>query len=88
MTKSVTIDIADEVLLALNMSPEEFAEEARILVAVKLHEMGKLSGGAAAELAGMPKPLFLTKLSDYGVDAFDLDEDELLHDLVSAERHS
>ena len=88
MTKSVTIEIADEVLSALNMSPEEFAEEARALVAIKLHEMGGLSGGAAAELAGMPKPLFLTKLSRYGVDPFDLDEDELPHDLASAERHS
>ena len=56
---------------------EEFSREARTLIAVKLYEMGRLSTGAAAGLARLPKPLFLTKLADYGVDTFDLEEDDL-----------
>ena len=70
------------------MTPEEFREEAKILIAVKLCEMGRLSTGAAAELADVPKPLFLTKLADYGVDTFNLSKEELQSDLASARRHA
>jgi predicted HTH domain antitoxin len=44
---------------------------------VKLYELGRLSSGAAARLAGIPRTLFLSKLADYGVDTFRLTEDEL-----------
>ena len=87
MTRSLTIDYGDEVLLALGLTPEEFREEAKILIAVKLYEMGRLSTGAAAELADVPKPLFLTKLADYGVDTFDMSEEDLRRDLASARRN-
>ena len=72
MQRTLTIDYSDEVLLALGCSPEQFNEEAKLLVAVKFYELGRLSSGAAAKLASIPKPLFLTKLADYGVDAFQL----------------
>ena len=87
MTRSLTIDYGDDVLLALGLTPEEFREEAKILIAVKLYEMGRLSTGAAAVLADMPKPLFLTKLAGYGVDTFDLSGEELQRDVASARRH-
>ena len=60
---------------------------AKILIAVKLYEMGRLSTGAAAQLAGVPKPLFLMKLADYGVDTFDLPDEELRRDMIDARRH-
>lgn len=87
MARSLTIDYGDDVLLALGLTPDEFCEEAKLLIAVKLHEMGRLSTGAAAGLADVPKPVFLTKLADYGVDTFDLGEEELRRDLSGARRH-
>jgi predicted HTH domain antitoxin len=87
MKRTLTIDYGDDVLLALGLSPEQFSEEAKLLVAVKLYELGRLSSGAAAKLAGIPKPLFLAKLADYGVDTFRLTEGELRQDLASARRH-
>ena len=87
MTRSLTIDYGDDVLLALGLTPEEFREEAKILIAVKLYEMGRLYTGAAAELADVPKPLFLTKLAGYGVDTFDLSGEEIQRDVASARRH-
>ena len=87
VTRSLTIDYRDDVLLALGLTPEEFREEAKILIAVKLYEMGRLSTGAAAALAGVSKSLFLTKLADYGVNTFDLSEEEIQRDVANARRH-
>ena len=47
-----------------------------MLAAVKLFEMKRLSSGAAAALAGVPRTLFLQRLGDYGVPTFDMSEDE------------
>ena len=87
MKRTLTIDYGDEVFLALGYSPRQFSEEARILVAVKLYELGRLSSGAAAKLAGISKPLFLMKLADYGVDTFDLTEEDIQQDLAGTRRH-
>ena len=73
----ITMTVPDESLSALQMTPEQFGAELRLAGAVKLYEVGRLSSGAAAQLAGVPKPVFLHKLADYGVDTFDLTEEEL-----------
>lgn len=52
----------------------------RLMAAVKLFELGQLSSGAAAQLAGIPRVAFLARLADYGVDTFDLTETQLLQE--------
>jgi predicted HTH domain antitoxin len=73
----IIIDIPEQSLLALNRTPEQFSEVLRMAAAVKLYELGQLSSGAAAELAGIPKPVFLSRLADYGVDNFIYDPESL-----------
>ncbi len=80
----VTVSVPEEALLAVKMAPEGLGNELKLAAAVKLYELGKLSSGAAAALAGIPKPLFLSKLADYGVVTFCLSEEELGKDLQNA----
>ena len=70
----VTVDIPDESMSFLSPSPERTL---RKLAAIKLFEMGRLSSGAAARLADMPRTVFLASLADYGVNTFDLSEEDL-----------
>lgn len=72
----LVVRVPDARLSALNVPPEQAADEVRMLAAVKLYEMGRLSTGAAAEFAGIPKPIFLQRLGAYGVPVFDMSEED------------
>jgi len=69
---------------ALQQTRQEFEREARMAMAVKLFEMGKLSSGMAANLAGMERVAFLLSLHRYGVAMIDLDVADLESDLKNA----
>jgi predicted HTH domain antitoxin len=70
----ITLTIPDDTLAAFAGRP---GDELRMLAAVKLFELKRLSSGAAARLGGVPRVEFLRRLADYGVPTFDLDADEL-----------
>jgi len=78
----ITLSVPEETLVALRMTPDQLGSELRLAAAAKLYELGRLSSGAAAQLAGIPRALFLTKLADYGVATFRLTHEELAQELT------
>lgn len=80
----LTIPYPDEVLTALNINPEEFETEARLLLAIKLFETGQLTTGLAAKVANLSRSEFIEILGRYGVSPFVQEIDEVMDDLSSA----
>jgi predicted HTH domain antitoxin len=78
---TITIECPESVLRSLHETRERFAEDIRVLAAVKLYELGRFSSGRAAELAGMSRLLFLHKLAEHGVPLYAASPAELSADL-------
>lgn len=76
MTK-LTIELPEEVFSILRTSPETFVQEMRLAAAAKWYEIGRLSQGKAAELAGVSRTDFLDALHRFGVSPFQSSPGEL-----------
>ncbi len=70
-TQQIIMDIPEKILLAEKTDAVAFARELRILAAVKLYELGRLSSGRAAKLADMSRVEFLLTLTRYKVCPFE-----------------
>ena len=86
MSKTLTVEYPDTLPDTLNMSQSEFEREARLAMAAKLFETGKLSSGQAARLVGMSRVHFLYELGRFGVSPIQLEVGELEQDLSNAEQ--
>ena len=75
--RHIVIDVPEQVLLAEKTDEITFARELRMLAAVKLYELGRLSSGRAADLAGIPRVEFLLTLGRYKVFPFEAELQDL-----------
>lgn len=78
MEKILQIKMDEEVFLGMNKSVEELADEMRLAAAVKWYELGKISQGRAAQLAGLSRLEFISALGRFGVSPFQETEEEIL----------
>lgn len=84
MSLQLTIEYPETFPDAVGRTREQFEQEAKWAMAVKLFELKRLSSGMAAALLGVDRVTFLLKLGDYGVPLIDLTEDELMADIANA----
>lgn len=88
MNATIAIPYSQDMLWALQQEPSEFEAEARLLLAVKLYELGRFSTGLAAQLAGVSRETFIFLLSRYGLSPFGSAPTELAGDLAHARQAS
>lgn len=84
MSNTLSVDYPETLPDALHMSRAEFEREARLAMAAKLFETGKLSSGQAARLIGMERLAFLGELGRLQVSAIQVEPEELEADLAAA----
>lgn len=66
------------------LSGGEFEHALKMALASKLFELGRLSSGQAAELAGVTRVAFLRELSQYRVNAVDWNSEEFYQEIDNA----
>jgi len=84
MSQTLTIEYPDRLPDALNMSRGEFERDARMAMAAKMYELGRLSSAEAARMVGLDRVRFLLDLERFGVSAINMDEDELKQEFAHA----
>lgn len=84
----VTLEYPQDLELAVQTTPEELGAQIRLMAALKMFELGKLSLGKAAELAGLSRVEFIEQCSLYRVSVFNADdvEAELQADLKAVRK--
>ena len=68
--------------LRIDLPPSLSEDEARLLFAVKLFEVGKVSLGQAAKIAELSKRAFMEILGRYGVPVFRYSAEELRNEVM------
>ena len=70
MSVHMTIELPEGAFATLRRSPEAFVGEMRLAAAVKWYEMGIMSQGKAAELAGLSRAGFINSLARFNASPF------------------
>ena len=83
-THQMVIEYPSDLLVSLKATQHDFEQEARILLAIKLYELGKVSSGMAATLAGVSRIAFFFILQRYNLSPIGVDAAELAQDVANA----
>lgn len=82
----ISIDVPDDLLLALREQSGEFAQEIRLVIAIHYLRNKRLSLGQAARLAAMNRLDFLDALAARGIPTFDLSAEDAAAEIAAAQR--
>ncbi len=79
--RTITLEVPDSLFLRDTKSSETVEQRSRFLLALKYFELGEITSGQAAAMAGIPRVEFLQEASRYKVPVADLDDEELKGEL-------
>jgi predicted HTH domain antitoxin len=78
----LSIDLPDEALAALGLSPEEATREARRILALAWFEQGRITQGTGARIAGLSRHDFLLALGMAKISPIQVTADELSEEMT------
>ena len=78
----MVLDLPEGAFSALRTDPEELGRELRLAAAIKWYELGKLSQGKAAKLAGLSRYDFIHSLARFNVSPLQETSEELAEGLA------
>ncbi len=81
MEEVLTIHLPGGIRQMLNRTPKEMVLDLRLYAALMLFRLEKLSSGAAAEMAGVPRVMFLDLCAEYDIPVSQITVDELRREI-------
>jgi predicted HTH domain antitoxin len=75
--KELILTYPDDLAEAVHLTVEELSAQVRLMAALKMFELGKLSSGKAAELAGLSRGEFFEACGRYRVSVFNYPDEEI-----------
>ena len=63
---TIHVQVPDDTFVTACRSPDEVAQEMRIALAVRWYELGIVSQGKAAEIAGLSRAEFIDTVGSFG----------------------
>ncbi|MEM7537670.1 MAG: UPF0175 family protein [Chloroflexota bacterium] len=84
LIETVQLEISQDILAALKVGIQDFAQYIRLVTAIACFQEKKLSLGKAAQLAGYNRLDFLDLLANRNIDVFDYDESFVDNELQGA----
>lgn len=83
MEDVLTIPVSREIRAMLNRTPAELARDMRLYAGLMLFRLGKLSSGAASEMAGIPRVMFLDLCDEYGIPISQITPEDLRREVTN-----
>lgn len=80
------VEFPEEILFSLKEKKDAFVGQMKLYTAMKLFEMGKLSLGKAAVLAGYKKWDFMHMLGQYKISVFSYEQSEIEKDVKTLKK--
>ena len=78
------ISLPKNLAAALKLTEQELGAELIFLAAAKLYELGRCTASQAAQLAGLDRWIFLSRLAPIGVAAINLRDEEIDEEISAA----
>jgi predicted HTH domain antitoxin len=82
MSVQMTIELPEGAFAVLRSTPDVFVNEMRLAAAVKWYDMGVVSQGKAAELAGLSRAAFIYNLARFNASPFQVTAQELAEEMA------